>query len=154
MPCWFPYYHFLSLLYTLVRLNILTKSLSSCSPLAQEATVTLCHLSLEAWIPLLCLCAVLCLVAQSRLTLCDPMDCSPPGSSVHGIFQARIQEQVAISFSRRSSRPRNQTHISCIAGGFLTTGSPGFSLGASGKESACQCNPWKPIEGDGPHQSR
>ena len=44
-----------------------------------------------------------CLIAQSCLTLCDPMDCSPPGSSVHGILQARIQEWVAISFSRGSS---------------------------------------------------
>ena len=42
-------------------------------------------------------------VAQSCPTLCDPMDCSPPGSSVHGIFQARVLEWVAISFSRRSS---------------------------------------------------
>ena len=39
------------------------------------------------------------LASQSRLTLCDPMDCSPPGSSVHGILQARILEWVAISFS-------------------------------------------------------
>ena len=45
-----------------------------------------------------------CLVAQSRLTLGDPMDCSPPGSSVHGIFQARILEQVAISYTKRDSR--------------------------------------------------
>ena len=44
------------------------------------------------------------LVTQSCLTLCDPMDCSLPGSSVHGIFQARILEWVAISFSRRSSQ--------------------------------------------------
>ena len=42
-------------------------------------------------------------VAQLYLTLCEPMDCSPPGSSVHGIFQARILEWVAISFSRGSS---------------------------------------------------
>ena len=42
-------------------------------------------------------------VAQSCLTLCDPMDCSPPGFSVHGIFQARVLEWVAISFSRGSS---------------------------------------------------
>ena len=46
-------------------------------------------------------------VAQSCPTLCDPMDCSPPGSSVHGIFQARILEWVAISFSRGSSPPRD-----------------------------------------------
>ena len=41
---------------------------------------------------------------------------SPPGSSVHGIFQARVLEWVAISFSRGSSQPRDQTQVSCIAG--------------------------------------
>ena len=46
---------------------------------------------------------------------CDPMDCSPPGSFVHGILQARILEWVAISFSRGSSQPRNWTQVSCIA---------------------------------------
>ena len=51
---------------------------------------------------------------------CDPMDCSLPGSSVHGILQARIPEWVAISFSRGSSQPRNQTRVSCIAGRFFT----------------------------------
>ena len=49
------------------------------------------------------------LVAQSCLTLCNPMDCSLPGSSVHVILQARIPEWVAIPFSRGSSRPRDQT---------------------------------------------
>ena len=52
------------------------------------------------------------LVTQS--CLCDPMDCSPPGSFVYGILQARILEQVAISSSRGSSLTRNRTHISCI----------------------------------------
>ena len=52
--------------------------------------------------------------AQSCLTLLDPMDCSPPGSSVHGILQARILEWVAIPFSRRSSQPRDQTQVSRI----------------------------------------
>ena len=47
-------------------------------------------------------------------TLCYPMDCSPPGSSVHWILQATILEWVAISFSRGSSQPRDQTHVSCI----------------------------------------
>ena len=61
------------------------------------------------------------LVAQSCLTLCDPMDCSPPGSSVHGISQARILEWVAISFSRGSSRPRDRIWDFCIAGRFSTT---------------------------------
>ena len=55
-------------------------------------------------------------VSQSCPTLCDPMDCSPPGSSVHGIFQARILEWVAISFSRGSSRPRDWTWVSHITG--------------------------------------
>ena len=55
-------------------------------------------------------------VAQSCPTLSDPMDCSLPGSSVHGIFQARIPEWVAISFSRRSSRPRDWTRVSHIIG--------------------------------------
>ena len=45
-------------------------------------------------------------------TLCDPMDCSPPGSSVYGVLQARILEWVAISFSRESSRPRDWTQVS------------------------------------------
>ena len=49
-------------------------------------------------------------------TLCDPVDCSLPGFSVHGILQARVLEWVAISFSRGSSRPRDQTLVSCIAG--------------------------------------
>ena len=52
--------------------------------------------------------------AQSCLTLCDPMGCSWPGSSVHGILQERILEWVAISFSRRSSQPRDRTLVSCI----------------------------------------
>ena len=46
---------------------------------------------------------------------CDPMDGSPPSSSLHGIFQARILEWVAIPYSRGSSRPRAQTQISCIS---------------------------------------
>ena len=55
-------------------------------------------------------------VAQSCLTLCDPMDCSLPGSTIHGIFQARILEWVAISFSRRSSWPRDWTQVSHMVG--------------------------------------
>ena len=59
------------------------------------------------------------LVAQSCLTLCDPMDCSPPGCSVRGIHQARILEWVAIPFSRGSSQPRDWTQVSCIARRFF-----------------------------------
>ena len=60
------------------------------------------------------------LVVQSCLTLYDPLDCSPPGLSIHGIFQARILEWVAIAFSRRSSGPRDQTQVFCTAGKFST----------------------------------
>ena len=56
----------------------------------------------------------------SRVRLCDPMDCSLPGSSVHGVLQARILEWVAISLSRGSSRPRDHTRVSRIAGRHFT----------------------------------
>jgi len=59
-------------------------------------------------------------VAQLRLTLHSPMDCSLPGSSAHEIFQARVLEWVAISFSRGSSWPRDQTWVSHIVGRCLT----------------------------------
>ena len=62
----------------------------------------------------------MCLVAQSCLTRCNTMDCSLPGSSVHGILQARILEWVAVPSSRASSQPREWTQISSIAGGFFT----------------------------------
>ena len=68
------------------------------------------------------------LAAQSCPTLCDPTDCSPPGSSVHGVFQARILGWVAISSSRGSSQLRDQTHVSCVScigGRFFTTVPPG-----------------------------
>jgi len=59
-------------------------------------------------------------VAQSCLTLCDPMDCNLPGSSVHRILQTRILEWVAISFSRGFSQPRDQTWATRIEGRRLT----------------------------------
>ena len=65
-----------------------------------------------------------CLVIQSCPTLCDPMDCSPPGSFLHGILQTRILEWVAISFSRASSRPRDQNPSltsPALTSGFFTT---------------------------------
>ena len=66
-----------------------------------------------------------CSVTKSCPTLCNPVDCSPPGSSVHGILQARILEWVDIPFSRGSSQPRDKTRISCIADRFFTTEPPG-----------------------------
>ena len=65
-----------------------------------------------------------CVCAQLCPTLCDPMECSPPGSSVHKIFQTRILEWVAISSSSGLSRPRDQARISvslALAGEFCTT---------------------------------
>ena len=65
-----------------------------------------------------------CSIQKSCPTFCNPMDCSPPGSSVQGIFQARVLEWVAISSSKWSSWPRDPTHVSCItciAGKLFTT---------------------------------
>ena len=67
-------------------------------------------------------CVCVCVFARAPTQLlscvwlfCDPMDCSPPGSSVHGTFRARIMKQVAIPFSRESSQPRDWTRISCVS---------------------------------------
>ena len=68
------------------------------------------------------------LLAQSCPTLWDPMDCSTPGSSVHGILQARIQEWVAIPFSRGSSRPSDRTLFSALQADSLQSELPGKTL--------------------------
>ena len=75
--------------------------------MAHVANPWLCSLTL--WV-LVCACSV----AKSCLTLCDPMDHSPPGSSVHGSSQARILEWIAVSFSRGSSQSRDRTQVSYI----------------------------------------
>ena len=80
------------------------------SGIIEFRSIPLCYHRCQLKQVLLCVCSF----AQSFLVLWDPMDCSPPGFPVHGIFQARILEWVAISSSRRSSQPRDQTHISCI----------------------------------------
>ena len=70
---------------------------------------------------MMCVCMCVCvLAAQLCLTLCEPMNCSLPGSSVHGILQARTLEWIAIPFFRGSSPPRDRTQVSCIAGRFFT----------------------------------
>ena len=74
--------------------------------------------------PYVCVCV---LVAQSYMTLCDTMDCSPTGFSVHGIIQARILEWIAISFPRGTSQSRDRTLVSCITGRFF------FTILATGK---------------------
>ena len=77
-------------------------------------------LSVSTWILIYSRVFLCCSVTQSCLTLCDPVNYSPPGSSVHGISQARILEWVSIPFSRGSSQPRDRTPLSCIAGRFFT----------------------------------
>ena len=88
---------------------------------------------------------------ESFLTLSDPMDCSPPGSSVHGIFQARILEWVAMPSSRGSFWPRDRTcHScnSCIVGRFFTAEPPGkhtllfIGCKPNGWRSLVGCSPW------------
>ena len=74
------------------------------------------------------ICAVLCLVAQSCLTLCNPVDYSPPGSSVHGILQTRVLQWVSMLSSRGIFWPKDPTHVSCVScivGRFFTTEPPG-----------------------------
>ena len=93
----------------------------------------LCNFSLFFFLPSFCrmskyehfvqyfVCYCHHLVTKSNLTLWNPMNCNLLDSSVHGIFQARILEWVAISFSRRSSQSKDRSCVSCIAGGFFTT---------------------------------
>ena len=60
-------------------------------------------------------CVCVCVCARDQLTLCDHMDCSLPGPSVHGLSRARTLAWVAISFSRGPSLPRDRTHVSCVS---------------------------------------
>ena len=73
----------------------------------------------QTWLACVCVC-VCVLVPQSCPTLWDPMDCYLPGTSVSGALQARILEWVALPFSKGSSRSRDQTQVSCIAGRCFT----------------------------------
>ena len=96
-------------------------SLACCSPWCHKELVSVSNsqthrmnhiMTLETQWRNVCVCVCVCSVMSDS---CNPMDCSPPGSSEHEIFQARILEQVAISFSRGSSRPRDRTLISCVS---------------------------------------
>ena len=73
----------------------------------------------------------ICMYMYMYPTLYDPMDCSLPGSSVHGICQRRILEWVAIPFSRGSSQPRDPSWVSCIAGRLFTIEPLQYLLGSS-----------------------
>ena len=89
------------------------EKLRDCSLSAFPVFLSLAILRIGLW----CVCVWVCARAraQSCLRLCNCMECTPPGSSVYGISQARILERVAISFSRGSSWLRDRIHISCIA---------------------------------------
>ena len=89
-------------------------------------------------------------VTQSCPTLSDPMDCSPPGSSAHGIFWARVLEWVAFPFSRGSSQPRDQTQVSCIAGEFFTSGATWETHAAAAKSLQSCLTLCDPIDGSPP----
>ena len=96
------------------KLNINKSTVSQSPPLPPEWLIPSCPkvFSKEHLCQARCWC---CLVLKSCLTLCDPMDCSPPGSFVRGILQARTLEWVAISCSKGSSQPRDQTRVSCLS---------------------------------------
>ena len=106
--------------------------------LHNQGHVFFCHVSVSVSV-CVCVCVCSCTYAhlpsvnKFYLTLCNPLDCSQPGSSVHGIFQARMLERVAISYSRGSSRSRNLNEpmspaSPALAGGFCTSAPPGKPL--------------------------
>ena len=95
---------------------LLDKNIPSMLNILSLSTVIWLYNGKSLFCGIVCICTCL----YTCLTLYDPMNCSLPGSSVHGILQARILEWVAISFSRASSRPRKQARVSCIAGRFFT----------------------------------
>ena len=74
----------------------------------------------------------MCLNPQSGQTLCDPTDCSPPSSFVHGIFQVRMLEWVAVSYSGGSSQPRDLTHFHSFLSGFITLTESHLIIGSQG----------------------
>ena len=118
--CWFlwkikPYYKFISFTDVLgLAFLLILSSFFSPALLRYDGHITFCQFKVydkhtipnNSWSE----------VAQLCPTLCNPMDCSLQGSSFHGIFQARVLEWVAISFSRGSSQPRDQTQVSRIIG--------------------------------------
>ena len=85
-------------------------------------------------------------VAQLCPTLCDPTDCSLPGSSVHGIFQALVLEWIAVSFSRGSSQPRARTRVSCIVDRRFTEITPERMKRQSQRENNAQLWVWLVVE--------
>ena len=99
-------------------------------------------------IPILSMCVCCVLVTQSCLTLCDPMDCSPPGSSAHGILQGRILEWLAIPFSRGSSWPEIEPGSPALQEDSLPSEPPGIS------SWLIICKQYLPVKETGGHPLR
>ena len=101
-------------------MSVLQLRVIFCNYIVYFVHLSVIHFELSAWGEwelslFICVCiAPACSVAKLYQTLCNHIDCSPPGSSVHEIFQARILEQVAISSFRGSSQPRDRTLIPSI----------------------------------------
>ena len=109
-----------------------------------------------------CTCTCACMCAQLCPTLCDPMDCSLPGSSVHGLFQAKLLEWIAISYSRGFSRSRkipdsgSNSHLLLWQAGSLPLVLPGrrawqptpgfLPRGSHGQRGLVGHSPWGPKE--------
>ena len=106
------------------KLLQMTKIYSFCDQIISHCICILCFL-FSLFLSEMYACV---LVAQSCSALCDPMDCSLPGSSRHGVFQARILEQVAISYSRGLPDPGIEPMSPALAGRFFTTVPPGKPL--------------------------
>ena len=113
---WFSYTHTHTHTHIYRYMYIYFHILFPYGPLQSIEYSSLCYTIGLCW---LCILYMKVNVAQSCPTLCDPVDCSPPGSSVLGILQPRILEWVAIPFSRGPSRPQDRTGICFIAGRFL-----------------------------------
>ena len=114
----------------MVRMAIIKKSTNSkCQRECGEKGILLCHwwecnLVQPLWKTVWRFPMQACSVTKLCLTLCDPMDCSPPGFSVHEIFQARILEYIAISFSGGLPNPELQPTSSALVGRFFTIEPP------------------------------
>ena len=121
----------------------------------REAQTNECEIHCFSFLSV-CVCVCVCVCAQSYPPLCDPMDCSLTGSSVHGIPQARILKRVSISDSRGSSQSRDWTHVSsvsCIGRRSLyhcATQEAPFLLqaNANSKSGTWETGPWVELSAD------
>ena len=107
----FQYLNFYSSMYVLLYVNV-PCWISTVMHRSALRAVSINQYLVSVCVPKFCLACVCAKLLQLCPILCDPVDCNLPDSSVHGILQARILEQVAVPFSRGSPQPRDQTHVS------------------------------------------